>query len=60
MRFLAHRTDIARSLALGGFHLEAEYKESIFFDGKLHNEIEMAILRPKYEKIYFRASDERV
>ncbi len=52
MRFLSERKDIVRSLDRGGFHLEANYKEAVFFDGGWCDETEMAILRPKYEEIY--------
>ncbi len=52
MRFLAERKDIEHSLGMGGFHVEATYKEAIFFNGKWEDETEMAILRPKYEEIY--------
>lgn len=52
MRFLSTRKDIERSLTLGGFHKEAEFREAVFFDGRWQDETEMAILRPKYEEIY--------
>lgn len=52
MRFLSSREDIKKSLTVGGFHIEAEFKDAVFFDGRWQDETEMAILRPKYEELY--------
>jgi len=52
MCFLKTRTDIENSLTKGGFHKEAEFKDSVYFDGKFQDEIEYAIFKDKFITLY--------
>lgn len=52
MCFLKKRIDIERSLIKGGFHKEAQYRESVYFEGKFQDEIEYALFKDDFIKLY--------
>lgn len=52
MRFLSNRTDIKNSLVSGKFKKEAEFKQSVYFDGKYQDELEYALLKEEFERFY--------
>lgn len=51
-RILSHRTDLRKSLIRGGFYIEGGFRDSIFFCGRYHSELELAMFREDFERYY--------
>lgn len=52
VKFLKKREDIEQSLIKAGFKKEGEFKENVIYDGNFEDELEYALMKPDYNKLY--------
>lgn len=52
VKFLKKRVDIEKSLLIAGFKKEGDYKENIMYDGLFEDEVEYALSKSTYMKLY--------
>lgn len=52
VKFLKRREDIEKSLIKAGFEKEGEFKENIMYDGNFEDELEYALTKSNYIKLY--------